>query len=76
MGLIPGPLFGELRSHMPLTVAKKKKKKKTIKLTKISISECIKNSWITIRMTMEKQSFYRREYTDSKLTYDNPGNGK
>ena len=75
MGLIPGPLFGELRSHMPLTVAKKKKKK-PIQLTKISISECIKNSWVTIRMTMEKQSFYRREYTDSKLTYDNPGNGK
>ena len=75
MGLIPGPLFGELRSHMPLTVAKKKNKK-TIQLTKISISECIKNSWVTVRMTMEKQSFYRREYTDSKLTYDNPGNGK
>ena len=71
MGLIPGPLFGKLRSQMPLAVAKKNKtKKKMIQLTKISISECIKSSWVTVRMTMEKQSFYRREYTDSKLTYE------
>ena len=74
MGLIPGPLFGELRSHMPLAVAKQKNKQtnkqKTIQLTKISISEYIKSSWVTVRMTMEKQSFYRREYTDSKLTYE------